>query len=186
MDYVISDTHFGHSAIIKHCHRPFPNVREMDEIMIRNWNSVVGPRDTVHHGGDIAFRCSDSRMYEIITSLNGNIKLVQGDHDKDFLKMLRKRGLEEKVEVVGYMEIIKFNHEKITLCHWAMASWNRAHFNSFHIHGHHHGRFHGNGKSIDISVESEYINYTPISIPRVIEIMKTRPDNWNYIKNRRK
>lgn len=186
MDFVISDTHFGHPAIIKHRKRPFPNVQVMDETMIRNWNAVVRPQDTVHHGGDIAFKCSHNRMYEIIMSLNGKIKLVIGDHDKDFLKMLKKKDTKGKVQVMGYMEFIRFNHEKIVLCHWTMMSWNRSHFNSLHIHGHHHGRFHGKGKSIDISVESEYINYTPLSIPSVIEIMKSRPNNWNYIKDRRK
>jgi calcineurin-like phosphoesterase family protein len=184
MDFAISDTHFGHRSIIKHCNRPFSSTDEMDKTMIKNWNHVVSPKDTVYHGGDIAFRCTHNRMYEIIMSLNGKIKLVIGDHDKDFLKMLKNKDTKGKVEVMGYMCFIQYNHEKITLCHWAMYSWNRSHYNSYHIHGHHHGRLHGYGKSIDISVESEYINYTPILIPNIIKIMKTRENNFNYLGDR--
>ena len=57
-----SDTHWGHAGILKesmHCRRDlvFSSVEEMDETMIANWNSVVGPKDEVWHLGDFAYRC---------------------------------------------------------------------------------------------------------------------------------
>jgi len=45
MIYFTSDNHFCHSNIIGSCHRPFPNVNEMNEIMINNWNSLVTIKD---------------------------------------------------------------------------------------------------------------------------------------------
>lgn len=36
-----SDTHWGHSKIIEHSHRPFESIGEMDEVLIERWNKVV-------------------------------------------------------------------------------------------------------------------------------------------------
>lgn len=53
--FFTSDTHFGHKAIIGFCDRPFSSVEEMTEVLVENWNSVVGPTDTIYHLGDFAF-----------------------------------------------------------------------------------------------------------------------------------
>ena len=45
--FYIADLHLGHNNIIKHCNRPFKDYKEMDEVLINNWNNVVGENDTV-------------------------------------------------------------------------------------------------------------------------------------------
>ena len=52
--FFTSDTHFSHANIMKFCGRPFKNVGEMNNTIIKNWNDVVGPEDTVFHLGDLA------------------------------------------------------------------------------------------------------------------------------------
>ncbi len=76
-----SDTHYYHSNIIKYCNRPYKDVEEMNEALIRNFNAVVRPEDTVYHLGDFGFSHVDKLKY-ILSRLNGNKVLIYGNHDK--------------------------------------------------------------------------------------------------------
>ena len=62
--FIISDTHFGHTNVIKYCNRPFKDIEEMDKTLIKNWNETVSNKDVVIHLGDFAF-CSKERAEEI-------------------------------------------------------------------------------------------------------------------------
>lgn len=78
--FVIGDTHFGHSNIIKYCNRPFRDVEEMDMVLIKNWNEIVSNHDIVIHLGDFAL-CARERAKEICSQLNGKKILIKGNHD---------------------------------------------------------------------------------------------------------
>ena len=72
MIWFTSDLHLGHRAAISMCERPFETVEEMNEILIRNFNSCVKKNDTVYILGDIGtwYQCvidalSDDVMAEI-------------------------------------------------------------------------------------------------------------------------
>ena len=88
--FIIADLHFGHANIIGYVNRPFNNVDEMNESLIRLWNSVVGSDDLVYVLGDFTL----SRRMEVITNLvnrlNGRKVLVMGNHDtrkpKDYIE----------------------------------------------------------------------------------------------------
>ena len=54
--FYTADLHLGHANIIKYCNRPFKDVDQMNETLIRNWNSRVKPEDTVIHNGDFCFK----------------------------------------------------------------------------------------------------------------------------------
>ena len=51
MNYYISDTHFGHANIIRFDDRPFDNVTQMDDGMIRLWNETANNNDTMMESG---------------------------------------------------------------------------------------------------------------------------------------
>ena len=93
--FFTSDTHFGHARIIDLCNRPFGSVTEMNEMLVHNWNALVRPDDTVYHLGDVALGpIEDSLKY--ISRLNGNIKLVVGNHDRMFPPMAK--GKQDKID----------------------------------------------------------------------------------------
>ena len=86
MKRFISDCHFGHANLNdKMDKRGFSSVEEMDEYMIKQWNSVVKKTDEVYILGDISFY-DGKKTNEILRKLNGKKYLIEGNHDYRFLK----------------------------------------------------------------------------------------------------
>ena len=52
MIFFTADTHFYHAGIISVCRRPFATVKNMNNALVRNWNSYVTDRDEVYILGD--------------------------------------------------------------------------------------------------------------------------------------
>jgi calcineurin-like phosphoesterase family protein len=78
--YVISDTHFGHASMIKfepEARGHYKDIEEHDLDLLARWNSVVRPKDTVWHLGDVYF----GEGWKVLPHLNGRKKLVLGNHD---------------------------------------------------------------------------------------------------------
>lgn len=75
-----SDTHFGHANIIEYCKRPFKTLDRMNEVLIKNWNSRINPKDFVIFLGDFAFKDA-MKVMDFLLQLNGNITFVKGNHD---------------------------------------------------------------------------------------------------------
>lgn len=93
--FLVSDTHFFHSNIIKYCNRPFASVEEMNRVMIEKWNAVVSPEDTVIHLGDFALGPAP-RYAEILKALHGKTKiLIIGNHDKSAVYMKENVGFDQ-------------------------------------------------------------------------------------------
>ena len=88
--FFTSDTHFYHHNILKFEPetRPFGTVEEMNEEIVKRWNSIVGPRDHVWHLGDVLFGTADN--IKIISRLNGTKHLVMGNHDELDAGLYRK------------------------------------------------------------------------------------------------
>ena len=79
--FFIADLHFGHKDVIAFDHRPFRDVEEMEEEMIRRWNARVSKDDHVFVIGDMFGGVTMAHAGEIVHSLNGRIHLIRGNHD---------------------------------------------------------------------------------------------------------
>lgn len=167
MIWFTADTHFNHNNIIRYCNRPYSTVEEMNKDLIANWNACVNPRDTIYHLGDFAF----PRPGDEIKKLNGKIWLVKGSHDRHM------RAVEQYLAGVleGYAEIT-VHDQRIVLCHYAMRTWPRSHYGSWHLYGHSHGRLPPHGKSYDVGVDNNL--YYPLSFDQVKDIMEELPDTY--------
>lgn len=127
-----SDIHFGHSNIIKHANRPFADVEEMDEGLVREWNARIGKEDTVYFLGDFSFH-KEPKTRDIFFNLNGRNKhLVRGNHDGKAVT-----GLPWTTQ--SDLTTLKFGGNRFELCHYPLEVWNAAHHGAFHLHGHSHG-----------------------------------------------
>ena len=69
-EFFTSDTHFNHTNIIRFCNRPFKDVSHMNEMIISNWNRVVGSEDIVFHLGDFCLGGS-AEWVNVLNRLNG-------------------------------------------------------------------------------------------------------------------
>lgn len=154
MIYFTSDTHFSHANIIEYSKRPYKDVKEMDEALVKNWNDTVTPKDTVYHLGDVIF----SKDHSILERLNGTINFLYGNHDKG-----------ASWDSLDYEEI-KYNGTLFVLCHYPLLTWNKARRGSIHLHGHCHGtvnHLNTNLRRFDVGVD--VYNYRPVSIDQIIQ-----------------
>lgn len=102
MIYFTSDQHYWHANVIKYCNRPYADMQEMNEALVKNWNDIVKPEDTVYCLGDfsLAFRPVET----ITPRLMGTKYLVPGNHDFCHSYNKKSRNPERKAEWVKKYE----------------------------------------------------------------------------------
>jgi calcineurin-like phosphoesterase family protein len=155
--YIISDSHFNHTNILKYANRPFTTIEEMNEAIISNWNKKVGKNDTVLHLGDFALG-KKTELMAVKDRLNGHIILINGSHDRDVLKLKD----DKFIIVEGTLKLghIIFSHEPLTKKDIPVGFTN--------VHGHIHNLESFNG--LNVSVEKTL--YTPLSLDELQEAIK--------------
>lgn len=169
--YYISDIHFSHKEIIDFCNRPYENIQDMNEDIIRRWNSVVTPNDVVRIVGDIAMPKTKEdiqNVIQLVKRLNGNKTLIIGNHDykliknKDFVKLFSS--------VENYM-VTKDNGRKVVLFHYPTEEWEGFFKGYIHVHGH----LHDKDESIRViknryNASADILDLTPRTLDELIEI----------------
>lgn len=161
MIWFISDTHFGHTNIMKYEKRPFDSVEEMNSTMIKNWNSLVDPDDIVYHLGDFCFL---GKYSEIIFQLRGKKILIVGNHDASPRKM-------EKLGFVASLEsaTVKIEHHTFFLSHRPCYDLPDGVWN---LHGHVHSKWKTIHEKRIICLSVENWNYCPVSYKEIVREIK--------------
>lgn len=139
MIFYTADQHFGHKNIIKFCNRPFKDIKEMDEVLIENWNNRVMADDTVYLLGDLIFR-SDKHASWYIEKLNGIKHLILGNHD---YKWIKNCNLQKYFASVSTYIEINDGETRLAISHYPMLSWGGAARGTLHIHAHVHNNREG-------------------------------------------
>lgn len=183
--FITSDTHFGHSNIIKYCNRPFSDIRSHDDTLIYNINQYVRPNDLLIHCGDFSFGHVEQYRYRIKCN---NIILLLGNHDckrgttKENYKCFQSvysHGLavERTLQYKGEKYPFLFNH-------YCMMVWNKSHHGVMHCYGHSHSnlepimnKLFPNRFSIDVGVDNAYKllgEYRPFKLEEILKIFSKR------------
>lgn len=177
MIFFTADEHYGHKNAIKHSSRPFSSVDEMNDALINNHNLVVGAKDTVVHCGDFTLIGNYQRVSDqFISKLNGNHIFLRGSHDEWL-----KRSMDAPFILERKWQLKKESYF-IVACHYAMRTWRKSHYNSWHVYGHSHGSLESFGKSYDVGVDNN--DYYPVSLEQLVDIMENLPDNFNKVEKR--
>lgn len=153
--WVTSDLHFWHRNICTYTDRNSVTTAEShDEWLIDLWNSTVNPGDIVYHLGDFCFNSRYEIIRDIVRKLNGQKHFIIGNHDKEEnFKKLKADGL---LHWYGHYKEIKIKDTKVVLSHFPFASWHRQHYGSWHLHGHCHASYQGEGKILDVGLDMAY------------------------------
>ena len=160
MFFFTADEHHGHNNIIKHLERPFKNIKEMEEELIKRHNEVVTKRDTVIHSGDFCIR-NKQYTQAIIKRLNGTHVFLKGNHDY---------WLERKAITIWERNIDK---NYIVVCHYCMRTWPKSHYGSWQLFGHSHGKLKDYFPTqMDIGVDTN--NYYPYSFEEIKKIINNQ------------
>ncbi len=150
--FVASDLHLGHAAIIDSCRRPFSSCSEMDRVLIGNWNYTVRPGDKVFYLGD------------------------HGPGDCPPPLVCCREQLQGDVTLIGNVAGFRIIHQGIpfTVVHDPRPGPLPE---GWMLHGHVQGYtgeilpfFHGKRRSVNIS--PELVNYAPLSLDEICRFIQ--------------
>lgn len=157
MKYFTSDIHHDHKNICSlTCRKNVTCQEEHTEWLVNLWNKQVTNNDQVYALGDFSFSKKYNEIAKFTERLNGQIFLIKGNHDRaETLDQL----VEDKLIQAWYdYKEITLGESKTKAClfHYPMVTWNKSHYGSFALHGHCHGSYRGEGKILDVGLDSAY------------------------------
>lgn len=166
--FLVSDTHFGHKNICKFTNydgsplRPWDDVAEMDEEMVKRWNETVPPKGKCYLLGDV---CINRKSLPILDRLNGAKVLIKGNHDIFHLS-----------DYTPYFRDIRSYHilNGMILSHIPIHPESLGRFGT-NIHGHlHSNRVLLPSGEIDVRYHSVCVERNPNFAPILFEDMLKR------------
>ena len=188
-----SDTHYGHSNIVKGVTnwrnaegevpieqvRDFSSVETMNELMVSNINQHVQASDWLIHLGDWSFGGYD-KIEEFREQINcNNVVLILGNHDHHIQRDIPKfRKMFNHITHYEELKITRGNdtNNMLILCHYPIISWNQMHHGSFMLHGHQHlkgEKKFGQGKRMDIGMCGSE-EFRPYHMEEIVDLLKNR------------
>jgi len=178
--FFTADFHLFHHNVIRFDNRPFDNVDQMHKAIEENWNSIVSPDDIVIYLGDLSFARREDKAYveKMMSTLNGEIHYVMGNHDKwdDIKKFTKFKSMQDYLEVrITHLHVGKKIETLFCSMHYPIYSWNKKHHGTYMVHGHCHGNLH-HGEEANFYVGRRVIDagcmlhdYKPISYQQIME-----------------
>lgn len=184
-----SDHHFYHTNVIKYCNRPFSTVEEMNEEMVRRWNTLVSPGDLVYYLGDFSLSRRAAELF--VPRLNGNIFLIAGNHDHCHPAHAKKPEKQKKMiseylrygfqsVVTDYYTLAVDQDLNLLLCHMPYSgdSGDKERYAKYRpkdqgmwlLHGHVHNAWKVKGRQINVG--ADVWSFAPVSLDEILAIVR--------------
>ena len=170
--FLCSDHHYAHKNILNFTNadgsrvRDFASVEEMNGAIISRHNSVVRPSDKVYFLGDVTMN-TNAKGLEFLSEMNGEKILIKGNHDlctaQQYLKYFK--------DIRGSYQLAGFILTHIPIHPDSLSRW------AANVHGHlHTNQVQLNGKPDPryLNVSLEQINFTPIALENLVQLVKDR------------
>ena len=185
-----SDFHLFHANAIKHASRPYANVQENYDAVMKEINDKVKPEDFLILLGDTIWNSQRTRITNFFLNLpTHNIIYLFGNHD-------REKDYREAIECglflsAGRLEHVKFVLEgesyEVSLCYYPLLTWNRKHFGAIMLHGHCHGAIDDYNESVpdlrvDVGWDSKIARNRLIELREIIEYFKQKTKGQEFAK----
>ena len=190
--FFTGDLHFGHKNVLTFDNRPFATVDEMDAELIRRWNNKVGKSDLVYVLGDLIWKSRNNDAPALIKSLNGQIILIKGNHDR-FLHNSKAKaalaGIKDYDDICVTLE--DGTQRRVIISHYFIPMYIGHRYNAIHLHAHSHfsdeadfeidfaEQLNRMGCKNEIyNVGCMYWNYEPVTLDEIIAHGKTIRPNY--------
>lgn len=191
--FFTSDLHLGHLNIIRFCDRPYINVVEMNEDLVRRWNEVVGLDDEVWIVGDLAMgHLNESLFY--VKEMMGHKYLLPGNHDRMFgtegtkyADMVRKYTNAGIETVLDEQIVVRIDGWPFLVAHFPYDGESRegredryeekrpVDEGAYLIHGHTHGSWRKRGRMVDVGVDA-WGGY-PVAFEEAVRVFASPEDH---------
>lgn len=187
--YFTSDLHFCHNKEFLYGPRGFSSVEEMNEAIIRNFNTVMDWTDKLYILGD-CFLNDNYEGMKLMTHLPGEKYIIYGNHDTDTRQVLMG---EAGFHCLGYAHQQKINGYRFYMSHYPTLTSNYddnikpLKRRTINLCGHSHtqNRFQDFGKGLIYHIELDAHNMMPVCIDDIIidieKYLKALNDSSQYI-----
>lgn len=160
--YIISDTHFNHTEIIKYCERP-------DDHENRMWKALeqIQTQDCLVHLGDVNMGADEEVHDTYIKPLKCRKVLIMGNHDSKSWSWYMEHGWDfvcDNFQLKYGGKIIHFSHKP--------APWDGTW--EVNVHGHLHNLGHRKNEYHELKqwhrlYAPELMGYRPIELAKFIQ-----------------
>lgn len=177
MIYFTSDFHFNHPKPFIYEPRNFTSIAEMNEGLIKNYNSVILPKDDVYVLGDLILGDLNNGI-ECLKRLNGKLHIVRGNHCTD-TRWKAYANLPNVVELENAI-YLKYYKQHFYLSHYPTITSNHDYEKPLsqrllNLCGHSHtkNKWQDIDKGYIYHVEVDAHNNFPVSIDEVLNDFKS-------------
>ncbi len=179
MIFYISDTHFGDQKVFDKCRRPFSDLQEMQNAIIKKWKRKVKADDDIYVLGDLV-DTEKADLIEVFRNLPGKKHLLVGNHDLEILSVIKN----SKIFIsLDFIKLIEDSNHKICLCHFPLMDWMEFNRNGYHIFGHVHNKSAVNGiayaqikqyylDKLAFNASVDICNFEPKTLDELIKLKK--------------